>query len=202
MLMAFTGAGISAASGVLTFQNQEGIRDRLTRSFAQTHPKEYQDTIDQMWRACQAAEPNDAHLALAEYDIPIITMNVDGLHQRAGSKHVLPIHGNLSDGTIVLYGDPAPFYSEAESWVYRMQPGDIFLIIGTSYYTEISLRLKRMAYRVGADVIEINASAETMVRKELEAHSDCFGSFEEFMERTEDTIIPPLNRPYGSDPLV
>lgn len=40
-------------------------------------------------------KPNDAHIALAEYGIPIITMNVDGLHQKAGSKNVITLHGDL-----------------------------------------------------------------------------------------------------------
>lgn len=61
------------------------------------------------------ATPNDAHIALAEHDIPIITMNIDGLHQRAGSKHILPIHGTLPD--IILYEDPAPLYGMPREYI-------------------------------------------------------------------------------------
>ena len=42
-----------------------------------------------MKKACDAAVPNDAHIALAEYDVPVITMNVDGLHQKSRSRHIL-----------------------------------------------------------------------------------------------------------------
>ena len=45
MILAFTGAGISAQSGVPTFQEQPGIRDRLSRSYARRHPEKYQATI-------------------------------------------------------------------------------------------------------------------------------------------------------------
>lgn len=197
MLLAFTGAGISAASGIPTFQDQDGIRDKLDRHFANTHPQEYQATIQMMADICRKAEPNDAHRALVDYDIPVITMNVDELHQRAGSQHVLPVHGSLFDGTIVLYGDPAPRYSDAESWVGKLREGDIFLIVGTSYYTNISFLLKRLALRMGADVIEVNDHAETKLREELEAHKDCIESFEVFMAREDSESLPPVRPPYS-----
>lgn len=85
----FTGAGISVDSGIPTFQEQEGIRDRLTRDFANTHPEEYRDTIKQMLDSCEKAEPNVAHMAIAESGFPVITMNVDRLHTKAGSKNVI-----------------------------------------------------------------------------------------------------------------
>ena len=95
MILAFTGAGISQASGVPTFAEQPGIRDCLTRSYAIQHPAEYGKVITDMKKACDAAVPNDAHIALAEYDVPVITMNVDGLHQKARSRHILAVHGTL-----------------------------------------------------------------------------------------------------------
>ena len=142
MMIALTGAGISAPSGIPTFQAQPGVRRRLTRSFANRHPGEYQETIRQMESACRQAKPNDAHYALAEYHIPVITMNVDALHQRAGSKIVLPIHGDLPD--IVLYDDPAPRYPTAFQWILQLGDYDTLLIIGTSYYTAIAGELKKL----------------------------------------------------------
>lgn len=130
MILAFTGAGISQASGVPTFAEQPGIRDCLTRSYAIQHPAEYGKVITDMKKACDAAVPNDAHIALAEYDVPVITMNVDGLHQKARSRHILAIHGTLPD--IVLYDDPAPLYEVAHNWVFQLREGDFFLIVGTS----------------------------------------------------------------------
>ena len=118
MILAFTGAGISQASGVPTFAEQPGIRDCLTRSYAIQHPAEYGRVITDMKKACDAAVPSDAHIALAEYDVPVITMNVDGLHQKARSRHILAIHGTLPD--IVLYDDPAPLYEVAHNWVFQL----------------------------------------------------------------------------------
>lgn len=118
-LIFFTGAGISVESGIPTFQEQPGIRDKLTRDFANEHSEEYRDTIRSMVNCCENANPNAAHLAIAELiDCPVITMNVDGLHTKAGSSNVIEIHGTLPtremleeydfpltyDG-IVLYGD-------------------------------------------------------------------------------------------------
>lgn len=108
MIISFTGAGISKASGIPTFQEQDGIREKLERNYAITHKKEFENVIKNMQNFCEKAEPNDAHLSLAEYKIPIITMNINKLHEKAGSKNVLNIHGELPN--IVLYGDPAPKY--------------------------------------------------------------------------------------------
>lgn len=93
----FTGAGISAESGIPTFNEQDGLRDKLTRSFALAHKEEYRETIKQMCAVVNKAKPNDAHLAIAKYGFPVITMNIDGLHQRAGAKNVIPIHGRLPE---------------------------------------------------------------------------------------------------------
>ena len=192
MILAFTGAGISRASGIPTFDEQPDIRDVLTREYAERYPKIYEDAIQKLQAANSGAEPNDAHLALAEYKIPVITMNVDDLHQRAGSEHLLPIHGTLPK--IVLYGDPAPLYQNAFDWVHQLQAGDFFLIIGTSYYTNISSLLKFNALSCGADVVEINEDAEHRVREFLANAEDTGESFEEFLSREE--WIPPVKPPY------
>lgn len=196
MIIALTGAGISAPSGIPTFQDQPGIRDRLTRDFANRHPAEFRETMDGMLRTCQAAQPNDAHLALAEHGIPVITMNIDGLHKKAGSEKVLQIHGNLTDGNVVLYGDPAPLYSEAESWVYRLGDGDMLLVVGTSYYTGIASRLRSIAEGGGAMVTEINADAQTAVRPLLESFRHAMEPFDAFVARTEERC-EPMPGPYA-----
>lgn len=76
----FTGAGISVDSGIPTFQEQPGIRERLARDFANEYPEEYRNTIRQMLDSCENASPNAAHIAIAEGGFPVITMNVDQLH--------------------------------------------------------------------------------------------------------------------------
>lgn len=181
MIIALTGAGISASSGIPTFQEQPGIRRRLTRSFANKHPAAYLETIQEMEVACRKAEPNDAHYALAEYHVPVITMNVDELHQRAGSAFVLPIHGSLPD--IVLYDDPAPLYPTAFEWVLRLGDYDTLLVIGTSYFTAIAVELKKLAERNGARVMEITDDAEHKVRAFLESNHISKNSDQVFFSR-------------------
>lgn len=188
MLIAFTGAGISAASGVPTFQSQPGIRDRLVRTYANRHPEKYQQTINEMKAACDAAEPNDAHLALAEYGVPVITMNVDGLHRRAGTRpeNLLEIHGRLDDGSVVLYEDPAPLYDHARYWIRKLGPDDVLLYVGTSRYTAISDEVYRLAFLQNVGIVNIDHDAETLVRKALELHKDKIESLPDFFTRTED----------------
>lgn len=173
----FTGAGISVESGIPTFQEQPGIRDKLTRDYANTYPELYRKTIRDMFNACEKAEPNAAHKAIAELGCPVITMNVDRLHTRAGSKNVLEIHGVLPTREeledeyfpeeyrgIVLYGDMAPKYYDAEKLVKNLEFGtSVFVIVGVSFYTAISDRLLDIARRRGAEVVIINDNAATRV---------------------------------------
>ena len=184
MILAFTGAGISKASGIPTFEDQGDMRKKLDRWYYIHHKDEVDTILDNMLDTCVKAKPNDAHKALAEYKVPVITMNVDGLHQAAGSEHVLPIHGNLPD--VVLYGDPAPLYQTAHEWVFRLRPGDTLLIVGVSFYTTISDQLKICAQAVGANVVIINKNAEEYVRGYIENHKDRLESFEDFMARESE----------------
>lgn len=191
MILAFTGAGISKDSGIPTFEDMQkdckpgemDIRDKLERTWATAHPKEYQETIDSMVKAFDGKEPNDAHKALVEYKIPIMTMNIDGLHEKAGSEHVVNMHGTLPN--IVLYGDPAPNYQKAYDWVDLLRPGDLLMIIGTSYYTAVSMQLRTLALVNGAGIMEINKDASHDVRAGLEKYKDRIESFEDFMKRVE-----------------
>ncbi len=178
MIVAFTGAGISKQSGVDTFQDQPGIREKLFRDYANSHPKEYNEVIKKLKDSMRNALPNDAHMALKEYRIPIITMNIDGLHEKAGSE-VLALHGTLpTDEELdhayllynkpVLYGDEAPNYMKAYQIVANLYPGDVLLVIGCSYHTAIACDLRDLARRRGARVIEINDDAANKTRKVLE----------------------------------
>ncbi len=177
-ILAFTGAGISKQSGISTFMDRPDVRDKLHRYYAKSHPQEYNEVIRQLKANMNGAKPNDAHYALSEYHIPIITMNIDGLHKQAGSD-ALEIHGGLPDddemdnayrlyNKPVLYGDPAPNYSVAYEMVYDLKPGDIFLVIGCSFYTAVSTELRNIAKRKGAQIIEIQEDAAHNVRKVLE----------------------------------
>jgi NAD-dependent deacetylase len=106
-IIALTGAGISAESGLATFRDaQTGLWSKFkpeelaTAEAFQRNPKLVQDWY--AWRREQAlnAKPNAGHLALAEmekhaHEFLLVTQNVDGLHARAGSKRLLELHGNI-----------------------------------------------------------------------------------------------------------
>lgn len=179
MIIAFTGAGISVESGIPTFQRNPDIREKLTRDFANEHPEEYRAIMEDFVNKAENAQPNDSHYALAEYNIPVITMNIDGLHQKAGSKEVLPIHGRLPTReelsyceflteAPVLYGDLAPNYYLALDWLERLRLGDTLLVIGASEYTNIALAIREEARARGASIFEIQDNAGTKVRQFLE----------------------------------
>lgn len=106
-IVALTGAGISAESGLATFRDaQTGLWSKFkpeelaTADAFRTNPKLVWDWY--VWRRDQAlkAEPNAGHLALVEIEkrapeFLLVTQNVDGLHARAGSKRMVELHGNL-----------------------------------------------------------------------------------------------------------
>lgn len=154
------------------------VREKLFRDYANTHHEEYNEVIRQLKANMNGAKPNDAHIALAEYQIPVITMNIDGLHKLAGSD-ALEMHGGLPEddemdkawslyNKPVLYGDPAPNYQKAYELVYALRPGDVFLVIGCSFHTAIAVDLREVARSRGAKIIEIQEDAACNVRKVLE----------------------------------
>ena len=104
-LVVSTGAGISAESGIKTFRDADGLWENYPvmqvasadgfRANPELVHKFYNDRRKQLVEA----KPNAAHTALVElekdYDVFVITQNVDDLHERAGSEHVLHLHGEL-----------------------------------------------------------------------------------------------------------
>ena len=94
---ALTGAGISAPSGIPTFQGSykgRPLRDYLTRDYMEDHPIDFFDLYCDMVKWCEK-EPNLAHYALKELNVRVITQNIDGLHAKAGSADALEMHGSL-----------------------------------------------------------------------------------------------------------
>ena len=177
-ILAFTGAGISKQSNIPTFMERPDVREKLFRSYANSHHEEYNEVIRQLKVNMNGAKPNDAHIALAEYKIPVVTMNIDGLHKLAGSD-ALEMHGGLPEddemdeayslyNKPVLYGDPAPNYQKAYEMVYDLEPDDVFLVIGCSFHTAIAVDLREIARSRGARIIEIQEDAAHNVRKVLE----------------------------------
>ena len=78
-IIAFTGAGISKASGIPTFEEQPELRDKLSRWYVDNHREKYITLINELNNTCLNCQPNDAHLALAEYNASIMTMNIYGV---------------------------------------------------------------------------------------------------------------------------
>lgn len=166
-LLAFTGAGVSAASGIQTFASQPGVRDRLTRDYADENPVEFAKFVATWQSTCAAAEPNDAHLALAEHNVPIVTMNVDGLHARAGSTDLIEVHGRLPD--VMLYGDETPLYQSALRRISDLEYRKfVLLVIGVSDATAFAEKFVRRARQRAFAVININTNAEVEVRQQVE----------------------------------
>ncbi len=112
-MIALTGAGQSTASGIPDFRSPgSGLWEKANPLLVASiwafrlQPQAFYDWIRPMMDLLLHAEPNPAHTALAEleslgYLKTIITQNIDALHQKAGSRHVLEIHGHLREATCI-----------------------------------------------------------------------------------------------------
>ena len=181
-LVVLSGSGISAESGLKTFREADGLwegHDIMEVASPLGWQKDREAVLafyNQRRRQLQHAEPNKAHVLLAQlqphFDVHIITQNVDDLHERAGSKQVLHLHGELlkvrsvhnenliyswtgdltandtaEDGSalrphIVWFGEDVPLLPVAANIVAQ---ADIFLIIGTSLVVYPAAGLVRYA---------------------------------------------------------
>lgn len=104
-IIVFSGAGISAESGISTFRDSNGlwenyaIEEVATPQAWNANPKLVQEFYNMRRKNCIEANPNVAHIEIAnwekEFDVAIITQNIDDLHERAGSSKVLHLHGNI-----------------------------------------------------------------------------------------------------------
>lgn len=105
-LVVFTGAGISAESGIQTFRADDGlwadyrIEDVATPDAWERDPQTVLHFYDQRRNQIRHAKPNAAHKALAKlekkgFQVSVITQNIDDLHERAGSTDVLHLHGEI-----------------------------------------------------------------------------------------------------------
>ena len=168
-VVVLTGAGISAESGIKTFRDADGlweghdIMEVASPIGYQNNPELVLDFYNKRRRQLFEVQPNLAHTILAEmendFDVTIITQNVDDLHERAGSKKVIHLHGellkarnekdvnsiidwkkdiNLGDldanniqlrPHIVWFGEEVP---EMERAMIEIEEADYLLVIGTS----------------------------------------------------------------------
>lgn len=104
-VIVFTGSGVSAESGIKTFRDSGGlweeynISDVATPEAWQRNPALVLDFYNKRRKQVMEAQPNAAHLALKKleekFDVTIITQNIDDLHERAGSKNIVHLHGEI-----------------------------------------------------------------------------------------------------------
>ena len=168
-IVVLTGAGISAESGIPTFRDANGlweghdVMEVATPEAWEKNPALVLEFYNQRRKAAMSVEPNPGHRALAElekhFEVSIITQNVDPLHEKAGSSHVIHLHGELfksrstasgkvydiegwelktgdccENGAqlrphIVWFGEAVPMMETA---IEETLSADIFLVVGTS----------------------------------------------------------------------
>jgi NAD-dependent deacetylase len=192
-----TGSGISAESGIPTFRDaQTGLWETFSPEELAT-PEAFEANPTLVWRwyawrreLIAKARPNPAHLVLARIqarlpDLTLLTQNVDGLHQRAGSRDVVEYHGNIlrtrcsrhgclpdvppGQGEpplcpacyaplrpdVVWFGETIPAYAQLKA-VEASEDCDLFMAIGTSAMVYPAASLAELAKARGASFIEIN----------------------------------------------
>jgi NAD-dependent deacetylase len=168
-IVALTGAGISAESGLKTFRDSDGlwngynVYEVATPEGYKKDPKMVLDFYNNRRREVAAAMPNEAHKGIADlqqhFKVTVITQNIDDLHERAGSKNVLHLHGeifkmrgeknintlyevrgdiNIGDFApdktqfrphVVWFNEQVPLIVDAK---HVMSQADIFILAGTS----------------------------------------------------------------------
>lgn len=129
-IVVFTGAGVSAESGIKTFRDSNGlweeydINEVATPEAWEKNAKLVLEFYNKRRKQALEARPNKAHLALAglekKFDVHIITQNVDNLHERAGSTKILHLHGELMKSRSTA--DPSLIYTIKG---HELNPGDI-----------------------------------------------------------------------------
>jgi len=193
-----TGAGVSAESGVPTFRDaQQGLWAQYDPMELAT-PEAFQRDPELVWRwyrwrreLVSKAEPNAGHRALAELQdlvprLTLVTQNVDGLHQRAGSRDVIEFHGNIfsnrcfarcnddrlvdrDDATVPACPDCGAPARPGVVWFGEGIPEvalnasfaaaadcDVFLSVGTSSIVYPAAGLGTIAHESGAMTVEVN----------------------------------------------
>ncbi|MEO9310345.1 MAG: NAD-dependent deacylase [Nitrososphaera sp.] len=196
-----TGAGISQESGIPTFRGKDGYWRKYDPMQLATidafyeNPKLVWEWYEDRRKNILAAQPNKGHIAIAELakykDVVVLTQNIDGLHQRAGSKNVYELHGsiirikctvcdykdeitssfdvlpprcscgNILRPDVVWFGEPLPQDVWMEA-IKHAQSCDIMVITGTSLVVSPANHLPIYAKQNGAVLIEVNPERTVM----------------------------------------
>jgi NAD-dependent deacetylase len=114
-VVALTGAGISVPSGIPDFRSPgTGLWENVDPmevahiSVWRRTPERFWGFYGQRFAMLEGKRPNGAHRALAQLGIPVITQNIDGLHQAAGSQDVIEVHGSIATASCLLCGAGYP----------------------------------------------------------------------------------------------
>jgi NAD-dependent deacetylase len=228
-VVVLTGAGISAESGVPTFRGAGGLwrqhrpEDLATPEAFARGPRLVWDWYD--WRRARVAkaEPNPGHMALAQLerrvpDFTLITQNVDGLHQRAGSRRVLKLHGDIwtlhclgcgleeTNHDVPLREIPprcscGGLFRPGVVWFGEALPADVlrhameaaahaqvFLVVGTSAVVQPAASLPLLAQQNGAKLVEVNLEETPL---SAQADASFWGKAGELLPRLLETAVKP-----------
>ena len=194
-IIALTGAGISVESGIPPFRGPGGLWERYDPD-EYGHIDTFRKDPGRSWEMLMeiiegslSAKPNEAHLSLSRLEGrgiigPVITQNIDGLHQAGGSRDVLELHGNARAVTcagcgrkeelrdlssfsprcgcggwkrpnIVFFGEPLPERVLARALVNAEMAGAI-IVVGTSGIVHPAAMIPEIVKRNGGKVVEIN----------------------------------------------
>lgn len=133
-LVVLTGAGMSAESGISTFRDSDGLWERYPVEQVATpegyaaNPKLVIDFYNERRKQLLEVKPNRGHELLAEleqnFNVTIITQNVDNLHERAGSTHVVHLHGELTKVTSSYQPNNPDYIKELKPEQYEVKMGD------------------------------------------------------------------------------
>lgn len=228
-VVVLTGAGISAESGVPTFRGAGGLwrqhrpEDLATPEAFARGPRLVWEWYD--WRRARVAkaEPNPGHLALAQLerripDFTLITQNVDGLHQRAGSRRVLKLHGDIwtlhclgcgleeTNHDVPLREIPprcscGGLFRPGVVWFGEALPADVlrhameaaahaqvFLVVGTSAVVQPAASLPLLAQQNGAKLVEVNLEETPL---SAQADASFWGKAGELLPRLLEAAVKP-----------
>lgn len=215
-----TGAGISQESGIPTFRGDDGLwrtydpMQLATIDAFHQNPKLVWEWYEERRKNILAAKPNAGHVAISELakhkEVWVLTQNIDGLHQRAGSQNVLELHGsiitikctvcnfkdkitssfsempplckcgNILRPDVVWFGEPLPQDVWDDAMTYSSLC-DVMVVAGTSLNVSPANLLPIYAKQYGALMIEVNPE-ETLMSPSMDLS----------IRSTSATVLPEL----------
>jgi NAD-dependent deacetylase len=227
LAIVLTGAGVSVESGIPDFRSSGGIWEKYPPELHGTieafreNPERFWTFYLELSRLCGDARPNQAHLALAKLESAglidhVITQNVDGLHQAAGSKSVIELHGSpdaliclacrsrrrariaeltspprcecgaILKPDVVLFNEMLPLEA-IEKAQELARRCDVCLVVGTSAVVYPAATIPEIAFEHGATVCEFNLESTSLTHSGKVRHF-IEGSASATLSRLQDLL--------------